>query len=121
MKYIALLFLVFIILVIVAADMGAMPASIHALYDFPNGDRLGHFILYGILSFLLNLTFLRSLPTRPRKRVALTVSLLLALAIGLEEFSQMFFPERTADWVDLTCSYLGVAVGAWFAYRNKKK
>jgi VanZ family protein len=63
------------------------------------------------------LTFLRSLPNRPSKWIAITVSLLLALAIGLEEWAQNFFPMRTADWIDLLFGYLGVTVGAWLAYK----
>ena len=119
MKYLAALFALFIVAVIVLADTNQL-GFLKSLYDFPNGDRVGHFILYGILSLLLNLTFLRSLHARDPRRVAWTVSLLLALAIGLEEWSQNFFPDRTPDWVDLTCSYLGVAVGAWVAIKYKR-
>jgi len=117
MKYLAALFALFIVAVIVLADANQL-GFLKSLYDFPNGDRVGHFMLYGILSLLVNLAILRSRPSSTSKRVAVSVTLILALAIGLEEWSQNLFPDRTPDWVDLACSYLGVVVGAWAAYKN---
>ena len=114
MKYLAALFALFIVAVIVLADTNQMGALKH-LYDFPHGDKVGHFILYGILSFLLNASFVRALRHRPASRVLFFVSLLLALAIGLEEWSQVLVPGRTPDWWDLLFSYLGVAAGAMAA------
>ena len=110
------LFAFLIIAIVILADSGHLGA-LGFVYSFRGGDKAGHFILFGILSFLLNLTFLRSLRTRPPKRVAVTVTLLLALAIGLDEWAQRFFPLRTSDWVDLTFSYLGVVLGAWIAFK----
>ena len=116
-----------IISIIILADTGHL-GGLGFIYQFPYGDKAGHFLLFGILSFLLNLTLLRSLPNRDPstslraspKRIAVTVTLLLALAIGLEEWAQQFFPLRTSDWVDLFFGYAGVALGAWIAYRKGK-
>jgi VanZ family protein len=120
MKYLAALFAIFIVIVIALADANRL-GFIKSLYDFPHGDKAGHFILYGILSFLLNLSFLRSLRKQPARQVVISVSLLLALAIGLEEWSQVLIPERTPDWVDLLFSYLGVTLGAWIAWKLGQK
>jgi len=98
MKYFAVVFFVFVIAVIVLADHGSLPHSIRALYDFPNGDKVGHFILFGFLTFILIRAFLSSFPSQPRGWVALSIGLILALLIGLEEWSQQFFLART-----LTC------------------
>ena len=46
MKYLAVLFTLFIIAIIVLADKNALPPFIRAIYDFPNGDKVGHFILF---------------------------------------------------------------------------
>lgn len=119
MKYLAILFSLFIIAVIILADNDAIPPIIRALYDFPYGDKLGHFILYGLLSLILTLTFLRALPNRDPKRVTLSVGLILALAITAEEYSQQYFSARTFDLVDLTASYLGLIVGGWIALKKK--
>ncbi len=119
-KWLAISFSIFIIVVIVLADMGTLPGLIRGLYDFPNGDKLGHFILYGILSLLLNLAF----TVRPGvnlPRTILTVSLILALLIGLEEWSQSLFDSRTMDIVDLLASYAGVTVAALTAWQVRKR
>ena len=119
MKYLAVLFSLFIIGVIILADQNAIPPFIRALYDFPNGDKLGHFILFGLLNFILTSTFLSRFEHNP-KRVILSVGLILAAAIGAEEFSQQFFSARTFDLIDLTASYVGLIVGGWAAWKFRK-
>ncbi len=119
MKILTALFAVFILTIIILADTDRL-GFLAVVYAFPYGDKAGHFILYGILSLLLNLTFLRSLHHRPSRLVAVSVTLLLALAIGLEEWSQTLVPERTPDWVDLIFSYLGVSVGTWLAWKYRE-
>ncbi len=119
MKYISVLFFIFIITVIFLADNGSLPRSVRAIYDFPNGDKLGHFILYGLLSYFITRAFLSTFPSKSRSRVMLSIGLTLALLIALEEFSQKFFSARTFDLVDLLASYLGLLVGEWAAYKIK--
>ena len=115
MKYIAVVFFVFVIAVIVLADHGSLPHSIRALYDFPNGDKVGHFILFGVLTFFLTRAFLSSFPSKPRGWVALSIGLILALFIALEEWSQQLFPTRTFDLLDLLASYAGIVAFAILA------
>jgi len=117
MKYISTLFLIFIIVVIVLADTGNLPPSIRALYRFPNGDKVGHFILFGLLNFFIIRAFLSSLPTRSRSGVTVSISLILALLIAFEEWSQQYFSARTFDLVDLLASYIGLVIGAWSALK----
>ena len=120
MKYIAALFTIFIIVVIVLADRDAIPPFIKALYDFENGDKFGHFILYGLLNFFVTLAIIRALPNRNSSRVALSVGLILALIVAAEEFSQQFFSARTFDLIDLAASFVGLLVGGWTAWHLKK-
>jgi VanZ family protein len=120
MKIIAAAFAAFLLIVIILADTGRL-GFLGFIYAFPFGDKAGHFILYGILSFLLNLTIIRSRPILTSKWVAVPVTLILALAIELDEWSQNFFPGRTPSWVDLMFSYLGVLGGAWLAWRLAPK
>ena len=114
-----LLFSAFIIVVVLIANADQFPDAIRNLYKFPGGDKAGHFILFGILSYLLNRSALILLPKRNPARLVLTVSLLLSILIGLEEWSQSLFPARTMSVVDLTFSYLGVFVFAFVAFRSK--
>lgn len=112
MKYLAFLFAFFILLVIYLADKGQL-GILGWLNQIPYGDKAGHFILYGILTLLIDLALIRSRPHLSRSLLTLRVALILALLIGLEEFSQQYFPNRTFDLVDLTFSYLGVLFFSW--------
>ena len=118
MRYFAALFLAFIIGLIVLADADLLPDFINAIYDFPNGDKVGHFVLYGLLNFFITRAFLSSLPTRRGGWVTLSVGLILALFVALEEFSQMFFSARTFSLLDLTASLLGIVIGGLVAYKT---
>lgn len=119
MKYLAIPFTLFIVAVIILADLDAIPPFVRQLYDFPNGDKLGHLILFGLLNFFITSAGLSRF-TLNRGRVALSVGFILALAITTEEFSQQFFSARTFDLIDLTASLLGVFIGGLVAWRLKK-
>lgn len=107
MKWLTFFFTLFIILVIILADLGKL-GILRVLNQIPFADKIGHFVLYGILTLLLDLTLTRALPPPSRKLLVLRIALILSLLIGLEEYSQQFFAKRTFDLVDLTFSYLGV-------------
>ena len=117
---ITLLFSLFILGIVISANAGQFPELLKHLYAFPGGDKVGHFILFGILSFLLNKSALARLPNRNPGRIVLTVSLLLSVLIGLEEWSQSLFPSRTMSLTDLLASYAGVIGFALLAYFPKR-
>jgi VanZ family protein len=98
---------------------GSIPRFCKTALSIPWGDKAGHFILFGLLSFLLNESALTLLPKRNPARLVLTVSLLLATLIGLEEWSQSLFPARTMSITDLLASYTGVTLFALLAYRTR--
>jgi hypothetical protein len=107
LRWLAFLFAIFIVLVILLADLGWIGRVFGWLYNYPNGDKVGHFVLMGILALLASLGF----PTaRVRLRFInfLKSSLIIAVLAMLEEFSQMFFPNRTASLLDLAASLTGV-------------
>lgn len=119
MKWITVLFTLFILLIIVLADMGRL-GILHVLTAH-NLDKVGHFVLYGILTLLLDLTLIRALPTHNPRLVVVSIGLILAVAIGAEEFSQRYFPSRTFDLVDLAFSYLGVIFFSWLALKINRR
>jgi VanZ family protein len=124
MKWVTILFTLFIVLIIVLADTGNL-GMFAVIYRIPHADKVGHFILYGILALLVNLTLFRSVPLSPslrqsRIRVAVFSGVVLALLIGLEELSQQKFSNRTSSLSDLTASYLGVIFFSWLAIKTKK-
>src|SRR5215208_2264224 len=120
MKWLTILFGLFIILIIVLADTGNL-GILQLVNQIPLSDKAGHFILYGILTLLIDLTFFRSAPAQGHRRIAVISGLILALLIGLEEFSQQNFSNRTFSLSDLAASYLGVTFFSWLALRIKSK
>ncbi len=115
LKIAALGFLLFIFFITIAADAGQMPGVLKAMYDFPNGDRVGHVMLYGILTFLLTSAYpkrvklgLRSIPL---------FSIVVLIFATVEECSQSLFASRTFDLIDLSCSCIGVLLGSLASHR----
>ncbi len=121
MKWVAVIFLILIIAVVFLADAGRMPVFLANLYNFPNGDKVGHFLLLGILSFLVNASVVSALPSKNPKRLFLVTSLILALLAGIEEWSQQFFSHRQASLLDLSSSLAGVAFFSCLAWKNAKR
>ena len=117
MKWLTIFFALFIILIIVLADQGKL-GILRVINQIPYGDKAGHFILYGILTLLFDLTFIQARRDLSPNLLVLRVGLILALIIGLEEFSQRYFISRHSDWVDLTFSYLGVIFFSWVALKK---
>lgn len=115
-----ILFTLLIVAIVFAANTGQIPRWLKPLYDFPGGDQVGHFILFGILNFLLIKSALLLLPNRNPIRLVLTISLILSILVGLEEWSQSLIPARTMSMGDLIVSYLGVGLFAILAYRTRK-
>ncbi|MCI5162450.1 MAG: hypothetical protein D3917_10635 [Candidatus Electrothrix sp. AX5] len=113
-------FLVFFLYVISSANQGTLPFFIRRLYLFTGGDKLGHFVLLGIASFLANQLL------HPRHflvfgKVFFVGTLTVLVAITAEEISQIFIANRTFDLIDLSCSYLGIIGGDIFVRLLKKK
>jgi VanZ family protein len=89
------------------ANTDTMPTALQTLYHFPQGDRVAHFILYGLLAGLLTWAL-------PDRRISKRIPLgpfIAGLGAVAEEASQLFIATRTADWVDLGCGLLGVVCG----------
>ena len=111
-------FLFFFLLVgiVIGANANQLPGFLKPLYNFPGGDKVGHFILFGILSFLVNKSIITHFKEKKPSRLVLLISLFLSILIGLEEWSQSLFPSRTMSLADLLASYAGVVVFAFLAY-----
>ena len=111
-KLLAVGFFLFLLMVAYWADTGTMPGWIVAITRFPNSDRVGHLVLYATLAYLLTVAF----PFRRVKlwRWSIPLGVVIAIAFAsLEEFSQLFIPGRTADFIDLGAGYLGIYLSTW--------
>ncbi len=118
MKRWAIFFGLFIIVVIILADTGHL-GKLGLIYAFPGGHWVGHFVLFGLLSFVVDLSVFEARPHSDHKRDAVIASSILALFVGIEEFSQRFFPTRHSEPLDFVFSCLGIAFFAWLAVRLK--
>ena len=112
MKAIQVLTVIFVILligIIIIANLGLEPAVLVFINDIPGGDKIGHFILMGLLSLFVNLsmgvktTTIKSLPF-------LTGSLVVILIVVMEEFSQLFLRHRGFELMDLLFDTAGIIV-----------
>src|SRR5690242_15551885 len=119
-RIMALLFTLFIVLVILSANIGLVGQWFGWLYNFPNGDKVGHFLLMGSLALLLNLGF-PDAQVGSRAFHLSKPSLILASLVTLEEFSQSFFPNRHASLLDLCAGLAGIfSLGAFGAYLRRR-
>jgi len=73
----------------------------------PGGDKTGHFVLFGLLSLLLNVV-LQSSDLRLGRLVLLKGSLIVSVFAAGEEISQLFFRSRTFDLMDLSAGLVGI-------------
>lgn len=106
---------VFIVLVF-QADRGALPRWLAAIHTFPGGDKLGHFLIAGLLSLTLNLAIPERLVRFGRYSVYLG-SLLVFITLAAEEFTQLFIQTRTFSWLDLSSDLLGILAASYLVWR----
>ena len=100
-------FSLFLLWLIWLADTGHGQFLFHLASRLPAGDKVGHLILFGIPSFLLNL-ILQARTTRLFGRSVLNGTAVLLALTTLEECSQLFFKSRTFDLWDLAAGALGI-------------
>ena len=128
MKRFAIIYGLLLILVVVLADTRHL-GPLKALYDFPLGDKVGHFLIFGLFSLIVNLSILeprtnsviQTNENYGNNRLALKTSLIISAFAGLEELSQLLFPSRNSSVFDLIASCLGIAFFVWIALRIKNK
>lgn len=108
MMFMAAVFLLLIVAIIVIADEGLGPHLFPWAYQTPGMDKVGHVTLMGMLAYLLNRAM--------RGRVRLVTTSLL-VAVTLEEVSQLFTRNRRFDPGDLACDVVGIVMAAWVAHK----
>jgi len=115
MKRLTVVFILFIIAIVIMADTGRLPGAIAMVYNFRYGDKAGHFLLMGLLNFLVVMSFTMRREV-DLKRTTLICSLVVAALVTLEEGSQLLFPLRNASWGDLLSSYAGIILFGSLAF-----
>jgi polysaccharide biosynthesis protein VpsQ len=112
------IFFLFIIGIIVANDLGRIKSIINLVNSLPFGDKFGHIIFIGTLAYLLNYALANQLIKIGKYKILLGC-LIIAVTMTIEEFSQIWIPNRTFDLVDLAANYLGISIAGWIRVRQK--
>ena len=89
--------------------------------DFPFKDKVGHWMLYCVLGWLVAGALRRAHNLSLPKTLAFAI--LMASAYGAsDEFHQRFVPHRTCDVFDWTADTLGAsaAAAAFYAYESHR-
>ena len=94
-----------LILLIAAADRGVL--AISWLAAVPANDKIGHFVLMGLLSYLVNTAF-GGARWRWRRLSVLKGSVLVATLVAVEEVSQLWIAHRAFDLTDLAADFAGI-------------
>ena len=106
-RLITVLYFLLLAGIVVLADAREYHNVFDAVRRIPGGDKLGHFLLMGLFSFLLNVS-LSCRTVRVTSARVLLGSAVVCAAVTLEEFSQIFVRYRTFDLVDLFFDYAGI-------------
>ena len=102
-------FFLFISFIIYLADTADYNFAFRVIGSIPNGDKLMHGLLYGVMALLLNygLNFKSKKIFGFNMQVGAIVVLTFA---GLEEITQYWLPSRTCDIFDFVADMVGVTL-----------
>jgi VanZ family protein len=109
MKLITIFYICFILFIIALANQGELGVVAVIVYEVPYTDKLGHFILMGLLAFFINLN-LKCSTISVWNWKFLKGSVIILSLVTLEEISQLLVETRTFDLMDLFADYLGIFV-----------
>ena len=117
-------FFTFIIGIIIAANRGSLGNSFSFAYQVPYFDKVGHFILMGLLAFFAIISLVPRM-RGPQQKATLKVVVILLIIIAFEEISQHFIPSRTFSIADYLCGVIGVLtanfVSKWLPLQKKSR
>lgn len=107
MKRWGVFYLMFIALVIALSDAGSCGYLCAPAKSIAYGDKLGHFVLVGVLAASVYAAVTRRSIIVFGGEFSIAALSVLVFISG-EELSQIWIPSRSADWGDLIASYLGI-------------
>ncbi len=119
-KWLTGVFILVLILIVVIANLGLGSTYFPFIYSIPGLDKIGHFFLMGVLSFLVNF-LLKAKKVQILSFSFLLGSLVVILVVALEELSQLFLIYRAFSWLDLVFDLGGIFLGGQLAAWLKKR
>lgn len=118
MRKAAILFAIFLLTVVVLADLGYLRFLLNLISIVPFLDKVLHFLLVGTLTYLVVSSLIESFPNQNPVWLTIFGILLIAFIFTLEEISQGPIRGRDASWLDLAANYAGVSVFGYLAWRR---
>lgn len=113
-------FFFFILWIIYLANSGMRSIFFDFVKSFPLGDKLGHFVLFGTLTFL-SIVVLKFRRFKFGKLQVYYGAFFVIIFVILEEFSQKYLSTRTFDFVDLIADLMGIISASILANLGKHK
>ncbi len=107
LKLLAAIYIFILASIVFLVDRPATQPLFRFIYNIPFGDKIGHFCLMGLFSFLLNLA-LNAKAIKCGKINFLLGSLIVLFVVAGEEFSQLWVRGRTFDAGDLLFDFAGI-------------
>lgn len=83
-------------------------------WNFFSMDKIGHFGIYGIFTFLLLSGFLSTSSKWKEKGVQIALSISILYGIGMEVTQYAFFPGRYFEYLDIIANIIGSFIGLLF-------
>ncbi|MDQ4120491.1 MAG: VanZ family protein [Acidobacteriota bacterium] len=108
-KILTAIYILVLAAIVFLVDRTATQPLFRFVYNIPYGDKIGHFCLMGIFSFLLNLA-LNAKAVKIEKNNFLLGTLIVLFVVVVEEFSQLWVRGRTFDWGDLLFDFVGIVL-----------
>lgn len=99
----------FIVWLIFQADMDKDNLFMTIAHEIPYGDKIGHFLLFGILALLINKALNYRMIRRYNIRLYLGSVIVFVFAF-CEECSQLAFETRKFDVVDMLFDLFGIGL-----------
>ena len=119
-KVLTTVYVLLLVVIIYMADHREYEPLFNHIKVIPFHDKLGHFFLMGMLSFVVNLSF----SNQKIKLWGLSIlrnSLVVASLVTLEEISQLFIAFRSFDLGDLFFDYVGIILFGQLAFYLKNR
>ena len=116
-RFLQFFYCVFVLLVVLLADLGLMSWFWEYSRQYPGIDKVLHFILVGLLSWILIFAF--NAKRLNLLGLSLFVGTIVTFAlVTLEECSQLLIATRRFELLDLLADYLGILVAEMLARRS---
>ncbi len=118
-KGIAVLLFITVIFLIMLVLIGVFRPVKNWIYGNHINDKITHFVIACILTYLAGFIFPRNI--RFFSRSILLGTALMFLLVTFDEVFQALVPGRDADPFDLLASYSGLFVGNWLLRKWERK